>query len=50
MTRCCSRDDGGHYYPDAQQVKVPRGNHFPMCDNPELVASTLTDFAAKPDH
>jgi len=38
------------YYPDAQQVKVPRGNHFPMCDNPELVAFALTDFAAQPDH
>jgi len=36
------------YYPNAQQVKVPRGNHFPMCDNPELVASALTDFAAQP--
>jgi pimeloyl-ACP methyl ester carboxylesterase len=38
------------YYPDARQVKVPHGNHFPMCDNPELVASALTDLAARPDH
>ena len=36
--------------PTVHQVKVPRGNHFPMCDNPELVASALTDFAAQPDH
>jgi pimeloyl-ACP methyl ester carboxylesterase len=36
--------------PNVHQVKVPRGNHFPMCDNPELVASALTDFAAQPDH
>jgi haloalkane dehalogenase len=34
-------------YPDAHQVKVPRGNHFPMCDAPELVASSVKDFAAK---
>src|SRR5690349_5996960 len=32
-------------YPDARQVKVPRGNHFPMCDNPELVARELKAFA-----
>jgi haloalkane dehalogenase len=31
--------------PDVRQVKVPRGNHFPMCDDPQLVSSTLRDFA-----
>jgi pimeloyl-ACP methyl ester carboxylesterase len=34
-------------YPDARQVKVPRGNHFPMCDDPDLVASAVKDFAAR---
>ena len=34
-------------YPDAHQVKVPRGNHFPMCDDPELVARALKGFAAR---
>jgi pimeloyl-ACP methyl ester carboxylesterase len=34
-------------YPDARQVKVPRGNHFPMCDDPQLVASAVKDFAAR---
>ena len=28
-------------YPDAKQVIVPKGNHFPMCDNPELVAEAI---------
>jgi pimeloyl-ACP methyl ester carboxylesterase len=28
-------------FPHVQQVVVRRGNHFPMCDDPELVASTL---------
>jgi pimeloyl-ACP methyl ester carboxylesterase len=32
-------------YPDAHQVKVPRGNHFPMCDDPQLVANALKTFA-----
>jgi pimeloyl-ACP methyl ester carboxylesterase len=34
-------------YPDARQVKVPRGNHFPMCDDPDLVAAAVKDFAAR---
>ena len=32
--------------PNVRQVKVPRGNHFPMCDDPQLVASELKAFAA----
>jgi Predicted hydrolases or acyltransferases (alpha/beta hydrolase superfamily) len=28
-------------YPDATQVVIPKGNHFPMCDAPEFVAETL---------
>ena len=31
-------------YPNARQVKVPHGNHFPMCDDPQLVASTVKSF------
>jgi haloalkane dehalogenase len=31
-------------YPDARQIKVPHGNHFPMCDDPQLVASTVKSF------
>jgi haloalkane dehalogenase len=31
-------------FPDARQVVVSKGNHFPMCDDPELVASTIRDF------
>jgi len=34
-------------YPAAYQVKVPRGNHFPMCDDPELVASAVKAFVAQ---
>jgi haloalkane dehalogenase len=31
-------------FPDARQLKVRRGNHFPMCDDPDLVASALKSF------
>jgi haloalkane dehalogenase len=31
-------------FPDARQLVVPRGNHFPMCDDPDLVASALRDL------
>ena len=31
-------------FPDATQVIVPKGNHFPMCDNPELVAQTIRSW------
>jgi pimeloyl-ACP methyl ester carboxylesterase len=31
-------------FPTAQQLKVRRGNHFPMCDDPDLVASALKSF------
>ena len=28
-------------FPDAQQVVVATGNHFPMCDDPDLVADAI---------
>jgi len=28
-------------------VKVRRGNHFPMCDDPDLVASALKSFVER---
>lgn len=28
-------------FPDALQVVIPKGNHFPMCDDPDLVANTI---------
>jgi pimeloyl-ACP methyl ester carboxylesterase len=28
-------------FPHATQITIPRGYHFPMCDNPDLVASTI---------
>jgi pimeloyl-ACP methyl ester carboxylesterase len=31
-------------FPAARQVKVRRGNHFPMCDAPDLVASAVKSF------
>ena len=31
-------------FPEARQVIVSQGNHFPMCDDPELVASTIREF------
>jgi pimeloyl-ACP methyl ester carboxylesterase len=31
-------------FPNARQLKVRRGNHFPMCDEPDLVASALKSF------
>jgi pimeloyl-ACP methyl ester carboxylesterase len=31
-------------FPSARQLKVRRGNHFPMCDDPDLVAGALKSF------
>ena len=31
-------------FPAAHQVVVARGNHFPMCDDPELVAETIREW------
>jgi haloalkane dehalogenase len=31
-------------FPGARQLKVSRGNHFPMCDDPDLVATSLKSF------
>ncbi|HWF26923.1 MAG TPA: alpha/beta fold hydrolase [Mycobacterium sp.] len=32
-------------FPSVRQLKVRRGNHFPMCDDPDLVAGALKSFA-----
>ena len=34
-------------FPTAQQLTVRRGNHFPMCDDPELVASAAKSSVTK---
>ena len=31
-------------FPDATQATVAKGYHFPMCDNPQLVATTIHDW------
>jgi pimeloyl-ACP methyl ester carboxylesterase len=31
-------------YPAARQIVVAKGNHFPMCDDPDLVAETIRQF------
>jgi haloalkane dehalogenase len=31
-------------FPSARQIVVPHGNHFPMCDDPELVADEIRRF------
>jgi pimeloyl-ACP methyl ester carboxylesterase len=31
-------------FPDARQVVVRKGNHFPMCDDANLVASAIREF------
>jgi pimeloyl-ACP methyl ester carboxylesterase len=31
-------------YPDARQVVIPKGNHFPMCDAPDFVAGAVHDW------
>jgi len=35
-------------FPTAHQLKVRRGNHFPMCDDPDLVAGALKSFVQRP--
>jgi len=32
-------------FPEAQQIVVPKGNHFPMCDAPDIVADALKRMA-----
>jgi haloalkane dehalogenase len=31
-------------FPDARQIVVADGNHFPMCDDPDLVAASIRDL------
>lgn len=31
-------------FPDARQVVVSKGNHFPMCDDPGLVEASIREF------
>lgn len=31
-------------FPEARQVVVRKGNHFPMCDDPELVAASVWEW------
>lgn len=31
-------------FPNARQIVVAKGNHFPMCDAPDLVASSIRDW------
>jgi len=31
-------------FPDARQIVVANGNHFPMCDDPDLVAKAIRDL------
>jgi len=31
-------------FPDARQIVVARGNHFPMCDAPDLVADSIREW------
>ena len=33
-----------HLFRDARQVVVAKGNHFPMCDDPDLVASSIREY------
>lgn len=35
-------------FPTARQLKIRRGNHFPMCDDPGLVSSALESFVQQP--
>lgn len=31
-------------FPDARQVVVAKGNHFPMCDDPDLLATSIREL------
>ena len=31
-------------FPQAHQITIAKGYHFPMCDNPHLVASAIDDW------
>jgi len=32
------------FFPGVRQLVIKKGNHFPMCDDPKLVAATLHDW------
>jgi haloalkane dehalogenase len=36
-----------HLFPTVRQVVVANGNHFPMCDDPDLVAQTIRELLAR---
>jgi pimeloyl-ACP methyl ester carboxylesterase len=31
-------------FPEVRQVVIPKGNHFPMCDDPDVVADTIRSW------
>jgi pimeloyl-ACP methyl ester carboxylesterase len=33
-----------HLFPHARQAVIARGNHFPMCDNPEMTATLIRSW------
>ncbi|HLW52261.1 MAG TPA: alpha/beta hydrolase [Candidatus Angelobacter sp.] len=35
-------------FPDARQLVVAKGNHFPMCDAPDFVAAAIKQFHQRP--
>jgi haloalkane dehalogenase len=32
------------FFPKSRQIVVPKGNHFPMCDDPDLVANAIRSW------
>jgi pimeloyl-ACP methyl ester carboxylesterase len=51
------RNDPLHFQPrwravgsDVEQVVIPGGYHFPMCDAPQAVANAITDWAERRVH
>ena len=37
-------------FPDSRQLVVPKGNHFPMCDDPDLVAGSIRELHHEAHH
>jgi pimeloyl-ACP methyl ester carboxylesterase len=31
-------------FPSTRQIVIPKGNHFPMCDDPDRVANAIRDW------
>ena len=47
-THCTFNPNGKSQFANTRQVVVPDGHHFPMCDDPDLVAHSIRTWVSQP--